>query len=166
MDGSNQFAFLWFYEWYLFDAVLKGEHTAGTCDWEWQVNENGEVAQMDGGWLKLNANAAERGADLSLENLNASDHDWPNIAFIIPCFNPGDPTISEKQNSSFLDKDYMHTYFLGNNGLDLIKGEFPRKIHFNHECKSDIKAWEKEDKVNAFVFDGKCLHLNVMLMLV
>jgi len=45
--NPNLFAFLWFYEWHLFDAVRKGEHTPGTFDWKWSVDEKATTAQMD-----------------------------------------------------------------------------------------------------------------------
>jgi hypothetical protein len=54
----NLFAFFWFYEWHLFDAVVKGEHTHGSRDWEWALDGNGTSARMDAGWLNLQVNAA------------------------------------------------------------------------------------------------------------
>ena len=38
---SAGFAYLWFYEWHLFDAVKSGEHTPGTSNWKWQVDSEG-----------------------------------------------------------------------------------------------------------------------------
>ena len=151
----NQFAFLWFYEWHLFDAIRKGEHTPGAFDWRWGVDENGTTAQMDARWLKMNINATEKGADLSLEIGNNTKHDWPAIAAIIPCFNPGNPLNKPERNALFLDEDYIHTYFQGKNGLEVIKGAFSREIHFNHECRSAVMSWDKEREDGSFVFDEK-----------
>ena len=152
---QDLFAFLWFYEWHLFDAVQKGEHTHGSSEWEWRVDEDGEIARMNGEWLELEINARENGAELLLEITNDSDHDWPTIAAIIPCLNPGDPRKRSERNSLFLDEDRLQTYFRSKNGLDLIKGEFPREIHFNHKCRSSVMAWNKEREDGQFVFDGK-----------
>ena len=61
------FAYFWFYEWHLFDAVAKGEHTHGTHEWPWKVNAKGTLAQMDSPGLKMNVKAAENGAVLTLD---------------------------------------------------------------------------------------------------
>ena len=152
-SDQNLFAFLWFYEWHLFDAVIKGEHTQGAHDWEWAVAKNGATALMNAEWLKLQINATENGAELSLEITNNTSHDWPAIAAIIPCLNPGNPLKPSDRNALFLDEGQQNTYFLSKNGLDLIKGAFPREIHFNHDCSSEIMTWVKDD--GRFVFDEK-----------
>jgi len=150
------FAFLWFYEWHLFDAVLKGEHTGGTCNWPWHVAEDSTAAHMDAGWLKLRAGAVANGARLALEITNDTAHDWPAIAAIIPCFNPGDPKQPSVRNPLFLDEAHTHTYFRAENGLELIKGaKFPRELHFNHEYRTAAMAWDKERADGRFVFDEK-----------
>ena len=149
------FAYFWFYEWHLFDAVAKGEHTPGSRQWKWNVNAKGTLARMDSEWLKMKVKAAENGAVMTLEITNKSDHDWPEIAAIIPCFNPGNHAKPQEQNRIFLDEDYEHTYFLGADGLDLIKGQYPREIHFNHKYRPAIMAWEKELKDGNFVFSEK-----------
>jgi hypothetical protein len=154
-SDPNQFAFLWFYEWHLFDAVKKGEHTPGACDWEWRVDEKGTTAHMNGEWLKLHIGATNRGAELSLEITNNTDYDWPAISAIIPCFNPGHPKKPAQRNTLFLDEDHVHTYFVARDGLQLIKGEFPREIHFNRDCRSAVMSWDKEKEDGSFIFDEK-----------
>lgn len=154
-SDQNLFAFFWFYEWYLFDAVTKGEHTPGIFDWEWTVDEQNKSAVLNGEWLKLNIHSRENGADLLMEVANHSDHDWPSIAAIIPCFNPGNIRVTTEQNYIFLDEEHLHTYFLGEKGLDLLMGEFPREIHFNHEFYPHVMNWEKERQDGKFVFDEK-----------
>jgi len=154
-SDQNQFAFLWFYEWHLFDAVRKGEHTPGTYDWKWRVAENGTTAHMHADWLQLHITATHNGADLSLEIINNTDHVWPAIAAIIPCLNPGAPNKPSIRNALFLDKEHTHTYFQSKNGLELIKGALPREIHFNHACRSAVMSWDKEREDGNFIFDEK-----------
>jgi len=149
------FAYFWFYEWHLFDAVAKGEHTHGSHVWEWTVNEKGTAAQMNSPWLKMKINATPSGAIMTLNITNTTDYDWPDIAAIIPCFNPGNPAKAQERNPLFLDEDYQHTYFLASDGLDLIKGQYPREIHFNHECGPAIMNWKKERDDGNFVFSEK-----------
>ena len=149
------FAYFWFYEWHLFDAVANGEHTHGTHLWKWNVNAKGTLAQMNSEWLKMKVKAAENGVVLTLDITNTTDHDWPEIAAIIPCFNPGNPVKPQEQNHIFLDENHGHTYFLGAGGLDLIKGQYPREIHFNHKYRPAIMAWEKERTDGNFVFSEK-----------
>ena len=154
-SDRNQFAFLYFYEWHLFDAVTKGEHTGGACDWEWRVDENRATAHINAEWLKMHISATKNGAELSLEITNKTEHEWPAIAAIIPCFTPGPTRNPLGRNPLFLDEGHVHTYFQGKNGLELIKGEFPREIHFNHECRPEVMSWNKEKEDGSFVFDEK-----------
>ena len=66
------FAYFWFYEWHLFDAVAKGEHTHGTHAWKWNVNAKGTLARMNSEWLKMKVTAAENGAVLTLDITNTT----------------------------------------------------------------------------------------------
>lgn len=151
----SQFAYLWFYEWHLFDSGKQGEHPHGSHDWEWTVNADGTTARMHSTWINMKVEAAENGAEMTLEITNGADFDWPDIAAIIPCFNPGDPKQEEMRNPIFLDEQHDRTYFLGRDGLDLIKGEFPREIHFNHAFGPAIMDWPKEREDGKFQFAEK-----------
>ncbi len=153
--NSELFAFLWFYEWHLFDAVCKGEHTRGDHKWNWDFNTEGTQARMDADCMSMDVQTNTHGADLALTVHNKTDYDWPEIAAIIPCFNPGDPLTPELRNALFLDEGHVHTYFRGENGLMPIKGAVPREIHFNHQCKNNVMAWDKENADGSFVFDSK-----------
>lgn len=130
---TTRFTYLWFYEWHMFDAVKKGEHTHGSCAWEWTTDDNHTLAQIDAQWLKMTIKATENWADMSLQITNTTDYYWSEIAAIIPCFNPGGPFGEVKLNPIFLDKKYENTYFIGPEGIELIKGQYPREIHFAHE---------------------------------
>ena len=151
--NDSCFAYLWFYEWHLFDAVLDGEHTHGSHDWKWTVSQDGSKAEMISEWMRLTLNATEDGADMILEITNASAHDWPEIAAIIPCFNPGHEDII-RINPLFFDEEHDDTYFLGEDGLDLIKGQAPRELHFNQKMLPAIMDWEKESEDGDYVFAG------------
>ena len=59
--------------------------------------------------------ATTDGADLELTARNRTDYDFPPIAAVIPCFNPG-PVPS--RNPEFAN---TNTYFLGPDGLDGVK---------------------------------------------
>lgn len=152
---TSGYAYFWFYEWHLFDAVKKGEHTNGS--WEWKWNTSDHIARMDEKWLKMTIESTVNGADLTLEITNNTDYDWPGIAAIIPCFNPGGANRETKvqRNPLFLDEKHENTFFLGSDGLELIKGEYPREIHFAKEFLPEIMAWKKESPDGNFVFSGK-----------
>ena len=150
------FAYFWFYEWHLFDAVVKGEHTQGSWSWKWTVDDNGTLAQMHSPRLNMTIQSTDDGADMVLEITNATDYPWPDIAAIIPCFNPGASTKEEvQQNPIFLDEKHENTFFLGSEGLEPVQGRYPREIHFAHEFRPKIMAWEKERKDGNFVFSNK-----------
>ena len=150
----KSFAHLWFYEWHMFDAITKGEHTRGKWDWKWRVNAKASEAVMDADWLKLTATARSDGADLKLEIENRSDHDWPEIAGMIPCFNPGSP-VGDRANPIFLDLDHDDTWFVGERGFELIKGHAPWEIHFNAKLRPLVMKWAKERSDGGFVFTSK-----------
>jgi hypothetical protein len=149
------FAFFWFYEWNLFDAVCPGEHTPGRWSWDWSIDAQGRCARMSGEMLSLAIEARPDGAELTLQVENRTDYDWPEIAAIIPCFNPGDPEKPEGRNRQFLDGEHTHTYFYGKNGLDIIAEEYPRAIHFNHEVWPDLISWDKPKTHPEFMFSTK-----------
>jgi hypothetical protein len=154
---STKYIYLWFYEWHLFDAVKKGEHTSGRKNWIWKIKTNKRSAQMDGGWIKLKLDAVADGADIILDVTNRSDHDWPDIAAIIPCFNPGSNrgNTDAVPNPYFFDDTYQHTWFKGEKSLALLGGnKYPREIHFNELYIPSILAWKKE-LGNKFVFSEK-----------
>lgn len=153
-SDAKGFAHLWFYEWHMFDAIKQGEHTGGRWDWKWQVNDAGTEAVMNGDWLKLTADAKPDGAELKLEIENRSQHDWPEIAGMIPCFNPGNPR-GETANPIFLDLEHDDTWFVGQKGFELIKGFAPREIHFNQKLRRQVMKWPKERKDGRFVFTSK-----------
>jgi hypothetical protein len=151
------FAYLWFYEWHLFDAVKKGEHTWNDSIHQIIVDDaKGTSAQAKSKWLEMKVKATNDGANMFLRISNRTDYDWPEIAAIIPCFNPGNPENPSEQNPAFFDQTHEHTYFVGKDGLELIKGVVaPREIHFNHMFREKIMSRKKERDDGTFVFTSK-----------
>jgi hypothetical protein len=149
------FAYFWFYEWNLFDAVRLGEHTPGSWSWDWTVNAHGLVARTKGDIFNLSVEATPDGAELMLDVQNITGHDWPELAAIIPCYNPGDPEKPELINPSFLDGEHTHTYFYGRHGLELIAEEYPRAIHFSHTHWPSLISWQAPEMNRKFVFSEK-----------
>ena len=128
--------YLWFYEWNLFEAVREGQHTPGKHEpHKHQENNTGTLTHADLG-LNLDVQTTETGADLTLTVTNKTAHNWPEIAAIIPCFNPGkNPEVVATE--TFFDDNHERTYYLGTNGLTpLVR----RDIHFNHMYRAQIDA--------------------------
>jgi hypothetical protein len=128
--------YLWFYEWHLFDAVVPGEHTRGSFRHPREVAA--DAARIEPPGMKLEADTAEDGAWLTLTVENTSEHDWPEEAAIIPCFNPGP---KDAPNTNFQDHDHTRTYFLGEDGLRLLE---QREIHFNHALAERVTRWAND----------------------
>ena len=131
--------FVWFYEWNMFEALKKGQHTGGTYKNEINVNEDhksGSVVSSPLGF-NLQMQAGVNSADMTLTVTNKSDHDWPELASIIPCFNPG--PVGD-QNAQFLN---TKTFFLG---PEKLSSQVAREIHFNHALRGAVDqeegAWE------------------------
>jgi hypothetical protein len=130
--------YLWFYEWNMFEARSKGQHTRGAHDWNRVVSTGGQSAAINTGDMKLTMQAVEDGAELTLEITNRTDYAWPEIAGIIPCFNPGVPADRAAQypeatiNPEF---DNQNTWFVGRGGLRKLRG---RDIHFNFQLRKQV----------------------------
>ena len=67
---------------------------------------------------------------------NQSDHDWPELASIIPCFNPGSIR-GPNTNTRFIDDCHERTYYLGADGLTLLKD---RVFHFRNTTRETVAA--------------------------
>ncbi len=121
--------FLWLYEWNLFDAAQKGEHTHGTVLPTRVISANQEDASVSSNGIEFRFQAIEDGARIELVITNRSDHDWPALAAIIPCFNPGPRAI---RSLGFSDDEHIRTYFLGPSGLEPL---LTQEIHFRPELR-------------------------------
>ncbi len=157
-DDPELYAYLWFYEWHMFGAVREGEHTGGISNWEWQRSDDGRSAETRSDWFELKAAATDDGADLFLKITNTTHRSWPEIAAIIPCFNPGhdrSKSTDAVPNPRFFDDTHDHTYFIGASGLELLAGEAPREIHFNQLHWAKINTWPKERGDGQFVWHHK-----------
>jgi hypothetical protein len=112
--------FLWFYEWNMFHARQPGIHTSGSYSWKREVTADGNRAVILAPDMTLTMTAVKHGAELSLEIKNRTEHQWPAIAGIIPCFIPGAPKDQAslfpiaKLNPQF---DNRNTWYVGRDGL-------------------------------------------------
>ncbi len=124
--------YLWFYEWHMFDAVEKGEHTAGGFDgFKREVSPGKDAATVSSDAIRLSLQTVSDGVELQLAISNRSDHDWPPLAAIIPCFNPGPKDERNRQLAN------TRTYFLSEAGLHRQQ---KREIHFNAELRPQLGA--------------------------
>jgi hypothetical protein len=140
--------YLWLYEWNLFEAFRKGQHTAGKHFPTKELSKDGRHGVLKHPGLHLEVTAQNDGAGLALTVTNNTSHDWPLIAAIIPCFLPGDGQVVP-QTEMFVDDAHERTWFLGYDGLvRLIK----RDIHFNGKFRNEIDA---ETRDGEFVFSHK-----------
>ena len=146
--------YLWFYEWNMFEAMEPGQHTHGTFKLERSVNPAGTDAVISSPALRLTARAVPGGAELLLRVTNLTAYDWPEIAGIIPCWNPGrvegtDPSNPAALNRNFSDPGRGKTFFLSAAGLTLLSS---REIHFNGTLRDAI---DRASDRGSFVFSNK-----------
>lgn len=137
--------FLRFYEWNLFDAMQRGQITNGNDSLRRTVDESGARAMIDSPAVKLSMSARDDAVDLLLTVHNRSDYDWPEIASIVPCFNPGPPD-SDGLTRAFVNSN---TYYVNDQGLARLK---QREIHFNQEHHAALDAAATDGK---FAFSYK-----------
>ena len=140
---ADMVVYLWFYEWNMFEAITPGQHTRGTFELDRILSKDGRCGKIASDALTLTAAATTDGADLALTVRNRTNYDFPPIAAIIPCFNPGP---AKTRNPQFAN---TNTYFLSPDGLKkLVK----REIHFNTAVRDLV---EKEAKDGQYVWSNK-----------
>jgi hypothetical protein len=144
-ENPDMRTFLYFFEWHMFDAILPGMHTqAFYRPGEWpregiwalfnrNINADSSYGVMSKADMKLEFTSVDDGVEMQLTIKNTSQHDWPEAASIIPCFNPGFPN---NRNEAFVDKDSSCTYYVGASGLTLLTN---RAIHFNNTYRNEIE---------------------------
>jgi len=152
-NDKDAFIDLYFYEWNLFDAVLKGEETGGSEPLVWQVaGQENKALTIDTKTISGRASVAKDGVDINLSITNRSDHDWPFAAAIVPCLGADNRHMGNLSNPYFFDDHRERTYFLGKDGLTLLKA---REMHFNHDLRHDLDEIS-EDRAGRFSsFSGK-----------
>jgi hypothetical protein len=144
--------YFWFYEWNMFDAMEKGEHTNGSFENNRRLNEDSTFAQISTDNLKVEMTVVKNGVNLLLTVTNSTQHTWPDIAAIIPCFNPGAPPHrSEHYPLAKLNEQFnnTNTYFVGQARLEKL---FKRQIHFNDNLSHSL---EQISPTGEFVFSNK-----------
>jgi hypothetical protein len=138
--------FLWLYEWNLFDAVEKGEHAHGAVLPQRVISADQKQATVSSAGIEFHFKAVGDGATVRLVITNRSDHDWPSLAALIPCFNPGPAAL---RSNGFNDEGHERTYFLGSEGLEPLRS---REIHFGRELRPLIDQLSPSGQ---FVFSAK-----------
>jgi len=136
--------YLWFYEWNMFDAVEPGQHTAGGYKpFKKEVSKDKNMGVLASDNMRLTMKAVEDGVEMLLTVTNRSKHDWPELAGIIPCFNPG------PKKSFNLQFANTNTYFPGPGGLER---QHEREIHFNEKL---CPLLQEISKAGQYVFSDK-----------
>lgn len=123
---------LWFYEWNLFDAFERGQFSPGRHELERQVARDGRSGTIRGEGLALELRVDDEGVALELEVTNTSDHDWPEVAALIACFNPGPP-----ERRTEVMGHHRATFFLGDQGLASMPD---RDMRFSAELGDELKT--------------------------
>ena len=142
-DHPDMKMYLWFYEWNMFDAMETGQHTRGYRVEKREASEDARRASLESKDFQLEATAGAGSVDLVMKVTNNSDHDWPELAAIIPCLNPGPSGRCNKQMAN------THTHFHAAGGLEKLHA---REIHFNHDYR---KAIDKEAKEGKYAWSDK-----------
>jgi hypothetical protein len=126
--------FLWIYEWNMFEAMQRGQHTHGTYQLPRRLNAAGTEAVVDSPQLHLTLRAVANGAELTLRVTNRTDYEWPAIAGVIPCWSPGqvpgtNPSMPLPLNRNFADPWRKKSFYVSTGGgLEPLDS---RAIHFN-----------------------------------
>jgi hypothetical protein len=135
--------YLRFYEWNMFEARQPGQHTRGNDRLPRSVSADHTQAEAGTDDLLLTVRAGAESADLILAITNRTDYEWPALAAIIPCFNPGP---ADSRNRELAN---TNTYFWGPPGLERLE---KREIHFAQAHEAELRRISPNGQ---FVFSGK-----------
>lgn len=146
--------FLWIYEWNMFEAMQRGQHTHGTYQLARRLDAAGTEAIVESPQLHLTVRAVPDGAELALRITNRTDYEWPAIAGLIPCWNPGqapgsNPSMPRPLNENFADPWRSRTYFASADGLAPLTS---RAIHFNADHRAAV---DRAADAGRFAFSSK-----------
>jgi hypothetical protein len=134
-DRPDMYMALWFYEWNMFEAVFPGQHTGGLSRNQVDINDAGTHATIECALgFSLRVEALDDGARMTLTATNGSGHDWPPLAAIVPCFNPGPLS---HPNEQFV---HQNSFFPAGEGLAPLHMTTPREIHYNAALRPAINA--------------------------
>lgn len=154
--------YLWFYEWQLFGAIGQAKDkdgkpafsSGGSYENKRLITRDRTRATVTTPDMVLKLRATDDGAQMQLTVTNRTDYDWPDIAAIVPCFNPGPPESQARQypqartNPQFTNRK---TYCLGPEGLVHMNG---RVCHYSHKLRKSIDAASPDGK-GTFPFSWK-----------
>lgn len=130
--------YLWFYEWNMFEAVVPEQHSRGDWENEVVISEDGKSAEiLCNPFFKLDVRGDATGATLTLTATNRSDRDWPELAGIIPCFNPGPESERTEQFAN------SNSWFVSPDGLTPLK---LRQIHFRDVLRRKVDGQAKNGR--------------------
>jgi hypothetical protein len=146
--------FLWIYEWNMFEAMNRGQHTKGTYTLPRRLSPDRAEAIVDSPELRLTLRLRDDGADLLLRVTNLTGQAWPDIAGIIPCWNPGqvpgtNPSLPLPLNRNFADPWRRNSFYLSAGGLTPLDS---RAIHFNARLRGAV---DQAAEGGRFVFSSK-----------
>ncbi len=132
--------YLWIYEWNMFEAMQPGQHTHGTYKFPRRLNAGRTEATVDAPQFQFTLRTVANGAEITLQVTNRTEHAWPAIAGIIPCWNPGqvpgtDPSMPLPLNPNFSDPWRNRTYYLSAGGLAPLDS---RALHFNTAIRAAV----------------------------
>ncbi|MDP6553939.1 MAG: hypothetical protein QGF59_31415 [Pirellulaceae bacterium] len=138
--------YLWFYEWHMFDAVNRGQHTRGAWKNRITIRKDGKLATVESSnpGITLEITPVRDGAEMKLTIVNRSRHEWPPLASIIACFNPGPEATRNRQFAN------TNTWFHAADGLQRLAMRAPREIHYNHKLRAEIDAAADNDGRHAW----------------
>ena len=140
----------------MFEAMQAGQHTHGTYKLPRRLAPDRSEGVVDTPQLHLVMRAVADGAELTLRVTNQTNHAWPEIAGIIPCWNPGqvpdtNPSMPLPLNRNFADPAPQHAVRLAG-GLAPLDS---RALHFNARHRA---AAEGASDGGRFVFSEEVAH--------
>lgn len=132
--------YFWVYEWNMFEAMRPGQHTHGTYQLPRRLEAGGAGAIVDSPAVRLRLRTVPDGAELELQVTNTGAVPWPDLAGIIPCWNPGmvpgtNPSMPLPLNRNFADPWRRNTWFIAADGPAMLTS---RAIHFNARWRAAV----------------------------
>ena len=125
----------------MFGTMRPEQHTRGNWTNRVSVTSDGRSATVVSGnpGIQLELQAVRDGAQMRLNVTNRSQHDWPELAALIACFNPGPEMTRNRQFAN------TKTWFPGPDGLASLAMKYSREIHFNSSLRLAVDGAADSD---------------------
>lgn len=105
---------------------------------------DGGVIEYPNQDMTLRMTVVNDGVELALEIANQTQRDWPKLASLDPCLNPGRDRNDAPVMKDLVDPKQRHTFYYGQEGLARIQG---KTLHVNEDYYDLLEKYRSDGRI-------------------